>query len=294
MLLSYLLPDSSEVIRYNLPNLPVCIKTIKTGPGPKAEPYYQKHWHEDSEFLCIRKGTLSLSVNETELILREGDCLVIKPRQMHRLIHSRSIGCIVWSVHVDLNLFMANRTFPAEMLRLVFYDMHLPYHLLASSHSRSEVLNGLFEKLFEMNESSPSFLLRTVSVLYEILAEFYDCFHNKALEKSSQSDTDVLNQMVSYIAQFYGEKLQLNDIARSGKVCRNRCCDIFKEYLGLTPIVFLNSYRLSMSKDMLLSSRQKISSISAACGFPHQSYYSRLFAAKYGCTPKEYRLQNNQ
>ena len=293
MLISQLLPDSSEVIRYNLPHLPVCIKTLRSESPSQTEAHHQNHWHEDIEFLHVQTGVLSLSVNGKELLLREGDCLVINSRQMHRLARQGNVSFTVRSIHVDLNLFVENQAFQVQMLRPFFYDMHLPFYLLPASHPHSVQIGELFGKLFETEcKRTPSFSLRIVSILYELLAEFYDCFHEETQDNTGQSEMDVLNQMISYIAHFYGDKLQLEDIARSGKVCRNKCCSMFKEYLGLTPIDFLNSYRLSMSKDMLISSHQKISSISAACGFPHQSYYSRLFSAKYGCTPKEYRLQN--
>jgi len=59
-------------------------------------------------------------------------------------------------------------------------------------------------------------------------------------------DPDLLIQrdMVSYIYSHYSESINLEEIAAAGKVCRNKCCQIFRRYLCQSPIDFLNHYRL--------------------------------------------------
>ena len=99
--------------------------------------------------------------------------------------------------------------------------------------------------------------------------------------------------MVGYIQQRYAEKITLEDIAEAGMVCRSACCTIFREYLGKTPIEYLNEYRISKSTDMLRESRENITHIASACGFSNSSYFTETFVKLMKCTPRDYRSKAN-
>ena len=79
------------------------------------------------------------------------------------------------------------------------------------------------------------------------------------------------------------------EIAAAGKVCRNKCCQIFRRYLCQSPIDFLNHYRLEVSCHLLNTTKMSIAEICTACGFNHQSYYSKIFLRTYHCTPRDFR-----
>lgn len=95
--------------------------------------------------------------------------------------------------------------------------------------------------------------------------------------------------MTSYIYKNYKQNISLNDIAKSGNICRSKCCKMFKKYLNQSPIDFLNTYRLEISKSLLINSNSNITEIAFNSGFNHLSYFSKLFYEKYNFTPKEYR-----
>ena len=67
------------------------------------------------------------------------------------------------------------------------------------------------------------------------------------------------------------------------------CCRIFKYYLQQSPVDFLNACCLKVSCRLLDTTDQTITEIALACGFTHLSYFSKLFCAAYGYTPREYR-----
>ena len=108
---------------------------------------------------------------------------------------------------------------------------------------------------------------------------------------ADSQDPDLLIQrdMVSYIYSHYSESINLEEIAAAGKVCRNKCCQIFRRYLCQSPIDFLNHYRLEVSCHLLNTTKMSIAEICTACGFNHQSYYSKIFLRTYHCTPRDFR-----
>ena len=95
---------------------------------------------------------------------------------------------------------------------------------------------------------------------------------NEAAAKPKEPDLLVQRDMVSYIYSHYSESINLDEIAAAGKVCRNKCCQIFRRYLNQSPIDFLNHYRLEVSCHLLNNTKLSIAEICTACGFNHQSY----------------------
>ena len=95
--------------------------------------------------------------------------------------------------------------------------------------------------------------------------------------------------MAEYIHNHYDEAISLDDIALAGNVSRSQASKLFNQYAKLSPISYLNTYRLELSRDLLRNSDDAISVIALKCGFSEQSYYNRLFLREYGCTPLEYR-----
>ena len=58
---------------------------------------------------------------------------------------------------------------------------------------------------------------------------------------------------------------------------------------ALCTIDFLNHYRLEVSCHLLNTTKMSIAEICTACGFNHQSYYSKIFLRTYHCTPRDFR-----
>ncbi len=73
---------------------------------------------------------------------------------------------------------------------------------------------------------------------------------------------------------------------------------LFKKEVGLTPLEYLTSARMSRAKDIMLSgvtnrySRYTISQIAEMCGFAEPLYFSRVFKKYYGISPTEYAAKN--
>lgn len=67
----------------------------------------------------------------------------------------------------------------------------------------------------------------------------------------------------------------------------------FSKYMGLPPIEYQISKRISYSKDLLRYSRLSIKEISLAIGIENTVYFSRLFKKKVGISPSDYRQTEN-
>ena len=66
---------------------------------------------------------------------------------------------------------------------------------------------------------------------------------------------------------------------------RSYFCRRFREITGRTAISYVNEYRLTKARALLLTGERSISEVAAECGFPDGNYFSRLFTKHFGETP---------
>jgi AraC-like DNA-binding protein len=74
-------------------------------------------------------------------------------------------------------------------------------------------------------------------------------------------------------------------------VSRSKCCKLFGRWAGASPMEYLSCFRLDAAAWMLSHSNASIREVAQCCGFPEQSYFTRLFKARYQCTPGHCRKQ---
>ena len=68
----------------------------------------------------------------------------------------------------------------------------------------------------------------------------------------------------------------------------NRISTSRKE-LGITPIAYLNRYRVNQAKNLLTTTYKNITEIAMEVGFSDSSYFSRVFRLEVCMSPEAYR-----
>ena len=66
-------------------------------------------------------------------------------------------------------------------------------------------------------------------------------------------------------------------------------CKLFKSELGISPMEYLSRFRVDRSARLLTTTSLSITEIAAAVGFSDQTYFSRFFRQRTGCSPSKYR-----
>lgn len=267
-----IMPDGSEIIHYNYPDIPLYIRTSRLSDYPDMQALC--HWHDDIEFIHVFEGELDYYINGAAIRLCKNDSLMVNSRQMHYGYSVRGQDC-----HFSCILLNAGLDY------LYFNPKEEPGAEIAELLSKTALLENSIEKACE---------LEAVGILHILWSKILR--YKKILptpgSQAPPTDLEIQKCMVSYIYQHYGERITLADIAASGHVCRNKCCLIFKHYLQQSPVEFLNAYRLKAAHSLLIHTDKSITDIAYTCGFQHLSYFSKLFQECYGCTPKAYRKKH--
>lgn len=109
---------------------------------------------------------------------------------------------------------------------------------------------------------------------------------NKLEEKSKYYD-DIKNA-IEYFDANYSSQPKLEDIASHVKMSKHHFARIFKEYVGVTPMQFLQATTLSHAKEKLKVSKS-ILDASLDLGLSSSSRLHELFVNFVGVTPNEYK-----
>lgn len=149
-----------------------------------------------------------------------------------------------------------------------------------------ERLTGEMYRLAEPFETGSE--PRLSALLYEILAllsaHAVRLEHAPALEKRS-----ALRHAADVIRSRCGEDWSLERMAELAGYSPYHFIRMFRGAMGKTPNRFLTECRITLGRQLLVSSEMSVKEIAGSCGFAQTSYFIRLFRRSEGLSPAAYR-----
>lgn len=280
--------DSSEIISYDEDGVPIYIREgyLSVYPNYRA----LCHWHEDIEFIYILDGCMDYYINGKSVLLKEGDSIAVNSGRLHYGYSKLKKECHFYCFLLHPSLITTNKKLVPKYISSVTANNSADYILFSPDDNAAEILQSLYNL---KRNPSPSYELDVIGLFHVLWNKIYRKIISESNNPENAAGFELISQrkMVSFIYQNYSNNIFLDDIAAAGNVCRSKCCQIFKKYVGQSPMEFVNSYRLERSQHLLLNTSLTVTDICTACGFNHLSYFSRQFQMKYGCTPRDYRKQ---
>ena len=90
---------------------------------------------------------------------------------------------------------------------------------------------------------------------------------------------------MAYIHSFYAEPISRSDVAAHVGLSERHLTRCFHQEVGLTPITYLNRYRVKQAKALLDAGKMGITQIAVEVGFSSSSYFTRVFRDEVGVSP---------
>jgi YesN/AraC family two-component response regulator len=143
------------------------------------------------------------------------------------------------------------------------------------------------EQMARLNQGVASVLAKGIFTVQETLAHI-----DQALAQTRRvgSDTQrLVRKVMAFIHEHYAEPISretLSSYARVSERHLNRC---FLQETGLTPVVYLNRYRIEQAKHLLRERSGSITEVMGAVGFSDSSYFAHVFRREVGVSPSEYQ-----
>lgn len=108
-------------------------------------------------------------------------------------------------------------------------------------------------------------------------------------QKPGSEAQRLVRRAMAYLHEHYMEALSREELARHVGMSSDYLTYCFRKELGMTPIAYLNRYRINQAKLLLAEREKSITEVGLAVGFSDSGYFSRVFRREVGVSPEAYR-----
>jgi len=143
----------------------------------------------------------------------------------------------------------------------------------------------------KLHQQEPfEFFMNVMSILKKLSAstEFILLHKKPYINRYSNKEQDRIRKIYALIDERYTEKITLDQVAQLCNLTKPAFCRYFKKATGNTFTVFLNQYRISQAKRLLLMGKN-VSETCFECGFESLSYFNRSFKKITGENPSAFK-----
>ena len=270
--------------------------------GTRAYPYTQYfihnakkafhipvHWHDEIEIIYIKKGRVTISIEEKTFHAEAGDLFFVNSGELH-FMESEDLSVEYYTILFPLELisFQSEDALAQELfLPLKQKQLLLP---METSAAERKMLSEQIEQMIQINkEQRLGYQLRTRLLLLEML-EFL--WTGDGLKSTEYANTNHLQrELIAYVQSHYMEKISLAMLAEEFHLSEKYVSWYFKEHFSISFMQYVLHLRMSRAKDCLLTTDLPITEVAMQCGYPSVNLFIRNFKEMHGVTPLQFRKQ---
>ena len=252
---------------------------------------FPEHSHDYVEIVYMCSGETRHTVNGTEIVLREGELLMLGQ-------HARQAIAPAGEGDVAVNFIVRPAFFSGTLSYLGEEETPLRRFVVSCLTGENEAgyllfrvadilpIQNLIENLlYTLTEQIPNrrgILQSTMGLLFAQLLN-----HTDALQFESREQNAVLSTL-RYIEEHYADG-SLTEIAARLHYELPYLSRLIRQSTGKNYTELLQEKRLSQAAWLLRNTGKRVDEIANAVGYENLSYFHRLFAARFGQSPKKYR-----
>ena len=235
--------------------------------GPAVRPYHLIHY--------ILEGKGEFIVNETHYTLSAGKGFLIEPDHQTTYI---SDGEEPWTyIWVGFSGGDAKR---------IVSSLGLSQEQPIFRCEKKEQLKTCVLGMIEHEHSNTEDTFYCLAMLYLFLSAVAGSDRGLSARQNSNLYVD---QAIAYIRDHITEPLQADEVARYVGLNRSYLSTLFKQHTGLSPLRYIQQFRLTKAQHLLESTQRSVAAIAYSCGYQQPESLIKLFKQQYGVSPASYR-----
>ena len=252
---------------------------------------FPEHSHDYVEMVYMCRGKTAHRVNNQEIVLRAGELLMLG-QHARQSIEAAGESDIAVNFIVRPGFFSGTLPFLGEeetpLRRFVVNCLtgeNEAGTLLFRVADVLPVQNLIENLLYTLLEDTPNrrgILQMTMGLLFAQLLN-----HTETLQLDTQEQSAVFS-VLRYVEEHYRDG-SLGEIAARLHYELPSLSRLIRQQTGRNYTELVQEKRLSQAAWLLRNTRRRVDEIANAVGYENLSYFHRLFAARFGQSPKKYR-----
>lgn len=206
--------------------------------------------------------------------VREGQVLLIPPRQPHRYFADENDPWSIWWLHAmgaDLD----------DLLTAIGLTVSHPTAPLSDPVQAAGLIEAVCNALAR-DETSAS-LTAAAGAAWHLLALLVADRHQRSL-----GDAPII-RVQGHLREHLAEPVRVPDLARSAGFSTSHFAARFRAVTGFSVTEYVKRLRMARARALLTTSERSIAEVAREVGYPDQFYFSRQFHAVTGCSPRTFR-----
>jgi len=249
-------------------------------------PYVVLHWHDQIEMVYVKRGTITVGCNMETIMAKPGELIFINMNEPHSYaIIEAPVELICCTIDISMLKGRYITSYDPEFItsqiifeKLVSEDSAIISHFLQMWEEEKRKDRG-YEFLIKAN----FYNIIGLMLRYQIKSIISDKqFHN------SNQNLENINKVMLFIEEHYNDDLSLDVLAGHLNFNKYYFCRIFKQIAGMSPIKYLNNYRIHKAMSLMQQSTLSISDILTSVGFNNHNYFSKVFKEVTNEAPSAY------
>lgn len=247
---------------------------------------FVSHYHKEIELIPVISGEVTVFCSFGTVKARQGDIAILMPGEIHSFSPELDN-----TVHV-IKLYCKNAADGTDLSKYRFDGGLIEWE--------SQLCRKIWEHIDNMVEERSS---NKPGAAYAVNANANMILaHILRSENCKKQDSDthrknaatlyLLNRVTEYIETHLAEQIPLEHIATHCNMSKYYFAHTFKGITGVTFFDYLTSYRMDIALRLLAETDISITEISHRSGFSNTRMFNRLFRARLGVSPSEYRKKH--
>ncbi len=242
------------------------------------------HHHDFYEVYLLLNGKVSYRVDGKTYKLKQGDLLLINPKEMHQ-------PHVDEGDHYERIVLWINRSYldslSSDATRLVECFEKKSDNLIRPGASTGARLRQFMTKLTEEYYGSGMGKdLYSIGLFYQIMVEI-NRLARREDRYMEQEKPDLVTDIVAYINENYGNVITLDILAKEFFVSKYYLSHEFTRQYGTSVYKYIILKRLLMAKEQMAQGSSP-GEVYSLCGFGDYTTFFRAFKSEYGISPKDF------
>lgn len=231
-------------------------------------------------YITEGSGIIETSTDQFQVV--PGTMLILRPGMWHRYRPDPTTG---WNEHY----LGFNGDFCSHLFNEGFFQSAKPVLFIGFQEN---ILKLFFEIIQLVKDEKTGHqqvcAANTILMLSKILSVL------KNQEFAGKSIERIIRKACLYFRENLNTNVNIETLASDLNVGYSYFRQMFRKYTGISPTQYHLSLRIQRAKDLLISTDQSFKEIAIDLGFESYFYFSRIFKAKTGSSPMEFRKEHHQ